>query len=257
MAAANRLYPGTAVVTGGGSGLGKEIARALLTEGYPVIITGRTRSILDQASEELGPGVQAIVCDVADEHSVEQFRQELGERGIEVSVLINNAGIGGTVAPLTDLSLAQWREVIDINLTGTFLMTRALLPAMQQRGNGHILTIASVTGKRPLVNRTPYAASKMAVIGMSNTLAFEAGPHGVMVNCLSPGPIVSERMARNFAAESQVSGRSPEEVEKEFTSRAALGRMVTFEEVAAAVVAALRIPGLTGSDIDFSGGMIA
>lgn len=136
-------------------------------------------------------------------------------------------------------------------------MCRSFSPTMCQRKNGFILNIASVTGKRPLENRTPYAASKMAVIGLTSTLSFELGTHGVMVNSLSPGPIVSERMDRNFSREAEVSNRSVEDVTKEFVSRSALRRMVTLEETAQAAASMLTIPGLTGTDLDFSGGMIA
>jgi NAD(P)-dependent dehydrogenase (short-subunit alcohol dehydrogenase family) len=254
-----RLYPGTAVVTGGGSGLGLHIAAALRAEGYPVVITGRSPGKLSAAVDTLstgaGPDVRGIVCDSSDPDSVSALVSTLA--GSRVSVLVNNAGIGGPVKPLVDIEPAEWDEVIGINLRGVFLMCRAFAPAMQERGNGFILNIASVTGKRPLENRTPYAASKMAVIGLTTTLSFELGRHGVMVNSLSPGPVNSERMDRNFEREAALSGKSIEEVADAFVSRSALNRMVTMDEVARAAVAALSIPGLTGSDLDVSGGMIA
>jgi NAD(P)-dependent dehydrogenase (short-subunit alcohol dehydrogenase family) len=253
------LYPGTAVVTGGGSGLGFHIAAALRAEGYPVVVTGRNPGKLSAAVDTLsagpGPEVRGVVCDSSDADSVSALVDELA--GSPVSVLVNNAGIGGPVTPLVDIDPAEWDEVIGINLRGVFLMCRAFAPAMQERGNGFILNIASVTGKRPLENRTPYAASKMAVIGLTTTLAFELGRHGVMVNSLSPGPVDSERMDRNFEREAALSGRSIEDVTDAFVSRSALNRMVTMDEVAQAAVAALSIPGLTGSDLDVSGGMIA
>lgn len=251
------LYPGTALVTGGGSGLGLEIARVLIRDGFKVIITGRNEAKLQAAAAELGVNAQAFVCDVADEESVSSLVGWLKERDIRVSVLINNAGIGGPGVPMTQVSAQEWDEVFEINVRGTFLMCRAFLPDMVEAKNGAVINIASVTGKRPLINRTPYAASKMAVIGLTQTLAFEVSPHGVMVNTLSPGPIESERMSINFAREAALSGTTPEEVEKNFVSRAALGRMVTLEEVAQAVSVMLSMPNLTGSDIDFSGGMIA
>lgn len=249
------ITAGTALVTGGGSGLGLEIARALVAAGYEVVITGRTKERLLAAVKELGASASAEVCDVSDPDSVADLRSRLQDR--DISVLINNAGIGGPVSPLVDLDPTDWDEVFDINVKGVYLMCRAFAPAMIERGGGSILTIASVTGKRPLINRTPYAASKMAVIGLTSTLAFELGPHNVLVNTLSPGPLVSERMDRNFRNEAALSGRSLADVEEEFVSRAALHRMLTPEEVAAAVVATLAMPGLTGSDIDLSGGMIA
>ncbi len=120
-----------------------------------------------------------------------------------------------------------------------------------------MINVASVSGKRPLAHRTPYCASKMAVIGLTSTLAFEVGPAGVSVNTLSPGPVEGPRMARNFRLEAERSGGSIADAETAFVSRAALGRMVTEDEVGRAVVAMLDMPGLCGADIDLSAGMIA
>jgi NAD(P)-dependent dehydrogenase (short-subunit alcohol dehydrogenase family) len=128
---------------------------------------------------------------------------------------------------------------------------------MYARGSGDVVNVASVSGKRPLARRTPYCASKMAVIGLTTTLAHEAGPFGVRVNTLSPGPVESERMDRNFKLEAERTGSTEAEARRAFVERAALGRMVTPDEVADALVAVLTLPGLTGSDVDFSGGMIA
>ena len=125
------------------------------------------------------------------------------------------------------------------NVRGVFLMCRAFLPAMIARGAGDVINLASVSGKRPLARRTPYTASKMAVIGLTATLAHEVGPLGVIVNSLSPGPVKGPRMDRNFAREAERTGTTPAEAEREFVSRAALQRMVTEEEVGAAVVAML------------------
>jgi NAD(P)-dependent dehydrogenase (short-subunit alcohol dehydrogenase family) len=120
-----------------------------------------------------------------------------------------------------------------------------------------VINLASVSGKRPLVRRTPYAASKMAIIGLTATLAFEVGPAGVNVNSLSPGPVAGPRMERNFTLEAQRTGRSYDEAMDAFVSRAALGRMVTEGEVGAAVIAMLAMPGMCGADIDLSAGMVA
>ena len=248
-------YGGTALVTGGGSGLGVEMSRVLVSMGYDVVITGRNEEALRATAAELGDRVRPEVCDVSDAEQVDALRDRLS--GVEVAVLVNNAGVGGPVAPLVDLTPQEWDEVFAINVRGVYLMCRAFAPGMSERGSGFILNIASVTGKRPLENRTPYAASKMAVIGLSQTLAFELGRHGVMVNTLSPGPVVSERMDRNFEREAARSGITVEQAEEAFVSRAALRRMVTKAEVAQAVRACLLIPGLTGSDIDMSAGMIA
>lgn len=244
-----------AVVTGGGSGLGAAIARSLHAAGAEVVVVGRDTGKLDAVVAELGPRARGLACDVADPASVDTLRDALADT--EVSILVNNAGIPGPVAALTDIDADDWDEVFAVNVRGTFLLCKALLPGMVARGEGDVINVASVSGKRPLAHRTPYCASKMAVIGLTSTLAFEVGPAGVRVNSLSPGPVDGPRMARNFRLEAERSGGSADEAEQAFVSRAALGRMVTEEEVGAAVIAMLGMPGMCGADIDLSAGMVA
>lgn len=245
----------TAVVTGGGSGLGAAIAGTLHGAGADVIIVGRDEAKLDAVASRLGERARGLHCDVSDASSVDALRDALA--GIEVSILVNNAGVPGPVAALTDISVDEWDEVFAVNVRGTYLMCRAFLPGMVERRHGDVVNLASVSGKRPLAHRTPYCASKMAVIGLTSTLAFEVGPAGVTVNSLSPGPVSGPRMERNFRLEAQRAGGTVEEAEQAFVSRAALGRMVTEEEVGLAVLAMLGMPGLCGADVDLSAGMIA
>jgi NAD(P)-dependent dehydrogenase (short-subunit alcohol dehydrogenase family) len=245
----------TALVTGGGSGLGAAIARSLHAADAEVMLVGRRPELLRQVCVELGSRARWSVCDVADPASVAALAEGLADT--EISILVNNAGVAGPVAPLTEIEVAEWDEVFDTNVRGVFLLCKAFLPAMVERGRGDVINIASVSGKRPLVRRTPYCASKMAVIGLTSTLAFEVGPAGVNVNTLSPGPVVGPRMDRNFRLEAERTGSSYDAARDVFVSRAALGRMVTEEEVGAAVVAMLAMPGLCGADVDLSAGMVA
>ncbi|WP_285363725.1 SDR family oxidoreductase [Microbacterium sp. LMC-P-041] len=245
----------TAVVTGGGSGLGAAIARSLHAAGAHVVVVGRDAEKLDRVVADLGSRTRGMICDVSDPGSVDRLREQLADT--EVSILVNNAGIPGPVAALTDIEVDDWDEVFAVNVRGTFLLCKALLPGMVERGEGDVINVASVSGKRPLAHRTPYCASKMAVIGLTSTLAFEVGPAGVRVNSLSPGPVQGPRMERNFRLEAARSGTSIDDAEQAFVSRAALGRMVTEEEVGAAVIAMLGMPGMCGADIDLSAGMVA
>ncbi|WP_223624160.1 SDR family NAD(P)-dependent oxidoreductase [Microbacterium sp. EST19A] len=245
----------TAVVTGGGSGLGAAIARSLHAAGADVVLVGRDETKLGAVASALGSRARGLVCDVSDAASVDALRDALGDT--EVSILVNNAGIPGPVAALTDIDVDDWDEVFAVNVRGTFLLCKALLPGMIARGDGDVINIASVSGKRPLAHRTPYCASKMAVIGLTSTLAFEVGPAGVRVNSLSPGPVQGPRMERNFRLEAERSGTTIDDAEQVFVSRAALGRMVTEEEVGAAVLAMLAMPGMCGADVDLSAGMVA
>jgi NAD(P)-dependent dehydrogenase (short-subunit alcohol dehydrogenase family) len=263
----------TALITGAGNGIGRAIALVLAAHGARVILVGRDRAKLDSVAAELaeitdsdapaptgGPGgppagCRVATCDTSDPGSVDRLAGDL--IGEDVSILVNNAGIAGPVADLTQIEPRDWDEVFAVNVRGVYLMCRAFLPAMARRGAGDVINLASVSGKRPLARRTPYAASKMAVIGLTATLAHEVGQHGVAVNTLSPGPVAGPRMERVLVLDAARRGVSAEEAERDFVSRSAIKRMVTEAEVAQAVLAILNMPGLCGADIDLSGGMVA
>ncbi|MEU1340077.1 SDR family NAD(P)-dependent oxidoreductase [Streptomyces sp. NPDC090075] len=245
----------TALVTGGGGPLGRAFALALAGAGARVILVGRNEQALAEAAAKVGEAARTAVCDVADPASVRALAGELADE--DVSVLVNNAGVAGPVRPLVDIEPDEWDDVFAANVRGVYLVCRAFLPPMLAAGRGDIVNVASVSGKRPLLNRTPYTASKMALIGLTRTLAGEVGPRGVAVNSLSPGPVRGPRMDRNFRLTAELTGCTVEEAERDFASRAALGRLVEEDEVARALVAMLAMPGLCGADIDLSAGMIA
>lgn len=254
----DRVAGRTAVVTGAGNGLGRAIALGLAARGARVVAVGRTRERLEAVAAEaaaLSGSMRVATADVSDPAGVAALAEELADETVEI--LVNNAGVPGPVAPLLDIEPDEWDEVFAVNVRGIYLMCRAFLPAMVQRGSGDVINLASVSGKRPLIRRTPYTASKMAVIGLTATLAYEVGPAGVSVNCLSPGPVDGPRMTRNFTLEAERTGSTYEEAQEAFVSRTALHRMLTEDEVAAAVVAMLHMPGLCAADIDLSAGMVA
>ncbi|WP_308819425.1 SDR family NAD(P)-dependent oxidoreductase [Pseudonocardia alni] len=245
----------TAVVTGAGNGLGAAAARRLARAGARVVLAGRDEARLRAVAAGIGDGARVAIVDVADPASVSSFAAGLADE--TVSILVNNAGVPGPVAPLWEIEPVEWDGVFAVNVRGVYLLCRAFLPGMLDRRDGDIVIMASVSGKRPLTRRTPYTASKTALHGLTATLAHEVGPAGVRVNTLSPGPVAGPRMARNFALEAARTGSTVADAEHEFVSRAALGRMVTEDEVGDAVVAVLAMRGMTGADIDLSAGMIA
>lgn len=247
--------PGTALVTGAGNGLGRAIAVALAAAGHRVVLAGRRPQPLRETATLVGANCRIGTVDVADPASVSSLASELSDE--TVSVLVNNAGVPGPVKPLLEIAPDEWDDVFAVNVRGMFLMCKAFLPAMIARGRGDVINLASVSGKRPLAMRSPYAASKLAVIGLTNTLGAEVGRSGVRVNSLSPGPVRGERMARNFRLEAQRLGISEQEAEGAFTARATLGRLVEEHEVGEAVLAMLRMTGLHCADIDLSAGMVA
>ncbi|MFC8435773.1 SDR family NAD(P)-dependent oxidoreductase [Streptomyces sp. NPDC057253] len=248
----------TALVTGGGGPLGGACALALSRAGARMILVGRDRRALDDAATRVdkeGGETRTALCDVSDPESVRALAAELADE--DVSLLVNNAGVAGPVRPLVDIRPDEWDDVFAVNVRGVYLMCRAFLPPMVAAGRGDVVNVSSVSGKRPLLNRTPYTASKMALLGLTRTLAGEVGPRGVAVNSLSPGPVRGRRMDRNFRLTAELTGSTLEEAERDFVSRAALGRLVEEGEVAQALVAMLAMPGLCGADIDLSAGMIA
>lgn len=256
--AADRIAGRTALVTGAGNGLGRAIALALAGRGARVVLVGRRPDPLAAVRAEIeaaGGAARTARCDVADPADVSRLAADLADE--PVSILVNNAGVAGPVAALVDVDPAEWDEVFAVNVRGTFLVCRAFLPGMVERGGGDVINLASVTGKRPLARRTPYAASKMAVLGLTATLAAEVGPLGVTVNSLSPGPVRGPRMERNFRLEADRLGISAEQAEQAYVARSTLGRMVEEAEVGQAVVAMLHMPGLHAADIDLSAGMVA
>lgn len=255
----------TALVTGAGNGLGRAIALALAQAGARILLVGRTRSTLDVVAAEIAKQAnesgasrgytRVATCDTSQPEAVTALAAELADE--HVSILVNNAGIAGPVASLVDVQPHEWDEVFAVNVRGVYLMCREFLPPMIERGSGDVINLASVSGKRPLARRTPYTASKMAVIGLTSTLAHEVGPFGIAVNTLSPGPVRGPRMERNFRREAERTGVTPGAAEEAFVSRSALQRMVTEDEVGGAVVAILHMPGMSGADIDLSAGMVA
>lgn len=248
----------TALVTGAGNGLGRAIALALGARGVRVVLCGRTPGTLDGTASlaaEAGQSTRIVVADVSRPDDVLRIARELADE--DISILINNAGIAGPVKPLVDVEPEEWDEVFDVNVRGTFLVCKAFIPPMIERGSGDVINLASVSGKRPLAGRTPYCASKMAVIGLTTTLGEEVGRLGIRVNSLSPGPVRGPRMDQNFEREAGRLGIAVDEAQAAFTSRAALGRLLEEDEVGQAVIAMLHMSGLHCADIDLSAGMVA
>jgi NAD(P)-dependent dehydrogenase (short-subunit alcohol dehydrogenase family) len=248
------------VITGGGRGIGRAIALRLAADGLRVAVAGRDPAPLEEtaaAVERAGGEALAVPCDVADAGSVDALRGRVEDWAGVATVLVNNAGIPGPTAALVDVEPSDWDAVMAVNVRGVYLCCRAFLPAMVRRGDGDVVNLASVSGKRPLALRTPYCASKMAVIGLTTTLAAEVGAAGVRVNSLSPGPVRGPRMDGVLERAARADGSTVEEAERAFVSRAALGRMVEEREVAEAVAAMLRMRGMSAADVDLSAGMVA
>ncbi len=186
-----------AMITGGGQGIGRAYALAYAEAGAGVVIAERHRENAERVAAEIrAVGGRAVACvtDVASAESAEAaVAATLAEFG-RLDILVNNAGIFSTIKmrPFTDIPLDEWEEVLRVNITGPFLMARAVAPAMKQQGYGRIINMgsAAVTMGRP--NYLHYITSKSALVGMSRSLARELGPHGVTVNTILPGAVDTE-----------------------------------------------------------------
>lgn len=250
-----------AVVTGAGRGIGRAVALRLAADGAAVVLAGRGQPALDSVAAEIGGfGGQALVapCDVTSEASVASLAQRALKAYGRVDLLCANSGIAGPTAPLAEVSPQDWQDTFAVNVYGVFLCCRAVLPGMLARGSGSIVVIGSVTGKRPMPNRTPYAASKLALVGLVRSLAAEVGERGVRVNLVSPGPVEGERLDTVIERAAAAAGAEPEQVRQRLLADMPLRRFVTAAEVAAAVafLAGEDASGTTGQDLNVAAGMV-
>ena len=191
-----------AIVTGGGSGIGKGIARSFIGEGAKVVIAARNADKLARAAEEIGivgSTVFPIPTDVTDEEQVNSLFERVHDRFHRLDILVNNAGVtdGG---PLTELSVETWDKVIATNLRGPFLCTRSALRIMKTQGGGRILNIGSISAQRPRLNSAPYATSKFGVWGLTMVTALEGREHGISACCLHPGNVRVEGSVEEVGA---------------------------------------------------------
>jgi NAD(P)-dependent dehydrogenase (short-subunit alcohol dehydrogenase family) len=250
-----------AIITGGGYGIGKEIALLYARHGTRIALAARSTGPLAEARaavEKLGAQAITIATDVAKEADCARMVAETVKAFGRVDILVNNAGIAGPTKSTTEMSLAEWQEVIDINLTGAWLASRAALPTMAKQGAGNILMISSGAGRRGYPLRAPYASSKWAMIGLTQTLAGEWGAAGVRVNCICPGAVEGDRIERVIRARADAMGVPYEQIRKGFTSTAALQRMVTEHEVArvALFLVGDLSAGMTGQTLNVDAGSI-
>ncbi len=250
-----------AVVTGAGRGIGRAIALTFAREGADLVLAARSVDKLEEAAAEIqaiSRRALVVPTDVTSEESVRNLRDRTLENFGWVDILGNNSGVGGPSAPIWEIDPRDWDETFAVNVRGVYLCCRAFLPAMIARRSGVVINIGSMTGKRPLVNRTPYAASKLALVGLTRTLAWEVGPYGIRVNVISPGPVEGERIEWVVRRLAEARGVSVDEARRSLTEASPLGRFVLAEEVAQAAVflASDLASAITGEDLNVSAGIV-
>lgn len=247
-----------AVVTGGGRGIGAAIADELARLGARLTLMARDQGPLDGAAKALarrhGVEVAAVRCDVSDEGAVEDAFGEARRRFGPPHVLVNNAGQAES-ARFLDTTRATWDRLLAVNLTGTYLCTRQVLPAMLEAKAGRIVNVASTAGLRGGSRLAAYCASKHGVVGLTRALAAEVAKQGVTVNAVCPG-YTDTAMAQRAVENLTKSGRSGDEAERIIAGSNPIGRLITPGEVAS-TVGWLCSPGasaVTGQAIVVAGG---
>jgi 3-hydroxybutyrate dehydrogenase/3-oxoacyl-[acyl-carrier protein] reductase len=253
------------LVTGASAGTGLEIAGAFARIGYDVAVLARRTQVLEGLAtdiESLGRRALVLTCDVSDTAQIEdaltRFLDWSGER---IDVLVNAAGQPGPVGvSIGDVPLADFERLWTINLRAPFLFMSRLLPVMYRRGRGRVINIGGNHAMRGRAGRSPYSASKWGLRGLTRTAALEAGPHGVTVNFVAPGPIAIERMKQNWRLRAEQEGRSEEAVLADYMRAmgAALGTPNEAQDIVEMVLF-LAGPGgrnITGQDLVIDGGII-
>ncbi len=210
-----------AIVTGGGTGIGKGIARAFATEGARVIIASRSEQTLNEVAEELGDQVLAVPTDLKVEAQVTAlFERTIAEMG-QLDILVNNSGVfeGG---PIEELSLETWQHVMDVNLTGVFLCTREAMKIMKQVDGGRIINIGSISAQIPRMNSAPYSTTKHALVGLTKSTALEGRDFGVVASILHPGNVLTELRDNSTLAQNQEPMMSTDDIAMAALTMAAL-----------------------------------
>jgi NAD(P)-dependent dehydrogenase (short-subunit alcohol dehydrogenase family) len=224
--------PGMRVlVTGGAAGIGCCIAEAFAAAGASV-------HVCDVAAESIAtfaaahPSIATSLTDISDRAAVDRMFEDVERHLSGLDVLVNNASISGQTGRVEELDPDDWEKVFAVNVHGTFYCTRRAIPMIKGAGEGAIINISSVSGRLPYAMRSPYSASKWAMVGFTTCLAMELGAYNIRANAILPGIVRGERRLRNSRKRAALAGISVEEVEAGSLRQVAMGRMVEPEEVA-------------------------
>jgi len=246
------------VVTGGGRGIGRAIALAFAEPGATIVIAARTPGQLDETAAAVrARGATAIVLplDVTDAERVSDAVAGVVAEVDHVDVLVNNAGIGGG-QPVQGSDAAAWRRIIETNVIGAYLMTRAILPAI--RNGGRIINMSSVLGRFGVPGYTAYCASKHAIIGFTRALALELAPRAIAVNAICPGWVETDMAVQGMTLGAEAMGTSYEEFRRRALRAVPIKRIIQPEEVARVVMflAAPESSAITGQTYNVCGGQV-
>src|SRR5438874_10998874 len=255
-----KLADRIAVVTGAAKGMGRDICLTLAREGANLAIAAREPAPLEALGREvtaLGRRVIVVPTDVTDEAAVERLVTRARETFGRIDILVNAAGITGPIeTPVWEIKADDFDHVIAVNLRGTFLPTKHVLPAMIKQRDGKIVNISGTSGLRGYKYRAAYSSSKWALRGFTRTVALEVGPYNVNVNAVHPGIVAGDRMDRLCREKARARGSSPERVHDEYVQEMALLRVTTARDIANAVLflASDASKNMTGQSVTVDGG---
>ncbi len=255
-----KLEQKVAIITGGNSGIGRVMAHAFAREGARIAICGRRKEMVEKAEQELSAGgteALGVVADVGVEKDVQSMIEKVVARFGTIDILVNNASDEGPTLPIHEIDGKDWRAVVDTNLNALFYCTKYVLPIMLPKRSGNILNIGSIAGVYAYPLRTPYNATKWAIIGVTQSIAAEVGPHGIRCNCLSPGPTEGDRAFGVIRRRAAATGKTFEEMKQFYMDQIPLKRFITPDEVAKAALFLVSddSSGVTAQHFCVSGGI--
>lgn len=248
-----------AIVTGGGSGIGRAISHALASEGTSVAVTDLDKNnaqVVANEIKDLGGDAFSMQLDVTDKVSVNRVVKDIVDRWGNIDILCANAGVS-TMNRIVDLSEEEWDFNFNVNVKGVFFCCQAVLPYMIEQAGGKIVITASMASKRGIPLLAHYVASKFAVVGFMKSLALEAAPYHINVNSVCPGLVKTSMQEREIVWEAKLRGLTPEDVKNEYITMTPLARIEEPEDVAKVVVflASSYADFMTGQAVNVTGGI--
>ena len=221
------------LVTAGGGGIGKAVALAFQGAGARVHICDVAPESIDAMKEA---GIGGSLCDVADAVQVDRLFDAAEAALGGLDILVNNAGISGPTAAVEDVAVADWDRTIAVDLNGQFYCARRAVPLLKAAGGGSIVNLSSSAGILGYPNRTPYAAAKWAVVGLTKSLAMELGGAHIRINAICPGPVDGPRMDRVLEADAALLGETPEAARERELNKISMHTFVSAEDIAAMIL---------------------
>lgn len=250
-----------ALVTAAGSGIGRQIASQLLAAGVDVVVNDVDDDALAQTAADLADHAGEVVTahgDAGDPSVAADLVGRADDAFGGLDILVNNVGVAGPTEPCEEVAHDEFMQTLRLNVGAHFAATKTAIPHLKESDAGRVVNLSSVSGKRPLENRTPYTSAKMAVIGFTRTLAVELAPHDVTVNAICPGGVDSPRLREVLDAQAESRDIAYEEAAAEFRQNSPMNEFVQPTDIADAVLVlcSQRASHVTGQDLNVSAGLV-